>query len=124
MLPPWLLPTVARSFPLPARPPFRTAPLHHAAQFDGIFASSRHIPGVRFPGLIHPGLIGTAPSHELLKIWNDREGALVENGPEALTLGGHLHTRPLGTVAVALSFCLLQPCWCSSPLLLPTVHEA
>ena len=31
-------------------------------QFDGIWATSRHIPGVRFPGLIHPGLIGTAPS--------------------------------------------------------------
>lgn len=30
-------------------------------QFDGIFASSRHIPGVRFPGLIHPGLIGELP---------------------------------------------------------------
>ena len=52
--------------------------------------------GVRFPGLIHPGLIGTAPSHELLKIWNDRERKLVEDGPDALTLGGVLHTRPLG----------------------------
>lgn len=54
------------------------------------------IAGVRFPGLIHPGLIGTAPSHELLKIWNDRERKLVEEGPEGTTLGGILHTRPLG----------------------------
>ena len=23
--------------------------------FDGIYCSSRHIPGVRFPGIIHPG---------------------------------------------------------------------
>ena len=52
--------------------------------------------GVRFPGLIHPGLIGTAPSHELLKIWNDRERKLVEDGEKAVTLGGVLHTRPLG----------------------------
>jgi len=52
--------------------------------------------GVRFPGLIHPGLIGTAPSHELLKIWNDRERKLVEDGEKAITLGGVLHTRPLG----------------------------
>ena len=52
--------------------------------------------GVRFPGLIHPGLIGTAPSHELLKIWNDRERKLVEDGDKAVTLGGVLHTRPLG----------------------------
>ncbi len=31
-------------------------------EFNGIFATSRHIPGVKFAGLIHPGLIGTAPS--------------------------------------------------------------
>lgn len=52
--------------------------------------------GVRFAGLIHPGLIGTAPSQQLLDIWNQREAALVEAGPEATTLGGVLHTRPLG----------------------------
>jgi len=50
---------------------------------------------VRFPGLIHPGLIGTAPSKELLDIWNKRERELVEEGENALTLGKHLHTRPL-----------------------------
>lgn len=53
------------------------------------------IAGVRFPGLIHPGLIGTAPSKELLDIWNKREKALVDDGENALTLGKHLHTRPL-----------------------------
>uniref|UniRef100_A0A7S1XAR8 Formamidase n=1 Tax=Compsopogon caeruleus TaxID=31354 RepID=A0A7S1XAR8_9RHOD len=63
--------------------------------FKGRMASSRHIPGVEFPGIIHPGLIGTAPSKELLDIWNKRESDLVENGPDALTLGQHLHTRPL-----------------------------
>lgn len=52
--------------------------------FEGIFCSSRHIPGVRYAGLIHPGLIGTAPSHELLKIWNDREKALCDNAPPTL----------------------------------------
>lgn len=66
-------------------------------EFEGCYCASRHIPGVRFAGLIHPGLIGTAPSAELLKIWNDREGALVaeEGTPEEKTLCGHLHTRPL-----------------------------
>jgi len=44
--------------------------------FEGIFCSSRHIPGVRFPGLIHPGILGCAPSAEVLKTWNDREGEL------------------------------------------------
>lgn len=63
--------------------------------FKGRMASSRHIPGVQFPGIIHPGLIGTAPSAELLEIWNKRETELVNNGPDAVTLGKHLHTRPL-----------------------------
>lgn len=34
--------------------------------FEGRYATSRHIPGVRLAGLIHPGLIGCAPSVELL----------------------------------------------------------
>lgn len=63
--------------------------------FTGRVATSRHIPGVKFTGLIHPGLIGTAPSKELLNIWNTRERKLVDNGPDAITLGKHLHTRPL-----------------------------
>lgn len=44
--------------------------------FEGIYAKSRHIPNVRFVGLIHPGLIGTAPSTELLNEWNSRETEL------------------------------------------------
>jgi formamidase len=48
--------------------------------------------------LIHPGLIGTAPSHELLKIWNDREGVLAKKDPETVHLAQILHTRPLATV--------------------------
>ena len=47
---------------------------------QGIYTSSRHIPGVRFAGITHPGLIGCAPSHELLATWNKRERALVEKG--------------------------------------------
>jgi formamidase len=49
--------------------------------FEGIYASSRHIPGVRFPGIIHPGLIGCAPSQELLNEWNARESKLVSTDP-------------------------------------------
>ena len=44
--------------------------------FEGVYARSRHIPGVRFVGVIHPGLIGTAPSQSLLDEWNKREGKL------------------------------------------------
>ena len=47
---------------------------------EGIYTSSRHIPGVRFAGITHPGLIGCAPSRELLQTWNKRERALVEKG--------------------------------------------
>jgi formamidase len=49
---------------------------------QGIFTSSRHIPGVRFAGITHPGLIGCAPSHELLAQWNAREKALVDKGAD------------------------------------------
>ena len=70
---------------------------------EGIYCSSRHIPGVRFAGLIHPGLIGTAPSHELLKMWNDREKTLVDEEGTAAekTLCGCLHTRPLACLPEA-----------------------
>jgi formamidase len=47
---------------------------------QGIFASSRHIPGVKFAGIPHPGLIGCAPSQDLLNTWNRREKALVDKG--------------------------------------------
>lgn len=49
--------------------------------FQGIYATSRHIPGVKFAGLIHPGIIGTAPTKELLAQWNQREGELVSTDP-------------------------------------------
>ena len=45
--------------------------------FDGIYCSSRHIPGVRFAGLIHPGILGCAPSAGLLAEWRRREADLV-----------------------------------------------
>ncbi|CAM6118197.1 unnamed protein product [Calypogeia fissa] len=84
---------------------FLTDHFPHAAKaiwdFDGIYASSRHIPGVRFPGLIHPGLIGTAPSKELLEIWNTREAQLEKQGADAITLGAVLHTRPLANLPSA-----------------------
>jgi formamidase len=66
--------------------------------FSGIYATSRHIRDVRFAGLTHPGkkgraklfkkvssflriwigLIGCAPSHELLATWNKRELELIK----------------------------------------------
>lgn len=60
--------------------PTRTNRLHRAKaiwDFEGIFCSSRHIPHVRFAGLIHPGILGCAPSAEVLAEWNRREGELI-----------------------------------------------
>jgi formamidase len=50
--------------------------------FSGIYANSRHIPGVELAGIMHPGLIGCLPSKELLSTWNQRELALFNTNPE------------------------------------------
>jgi formamidase len=49
--------------------------------FEGLFTRSRHVPGVRYAGLIHPGLIGCLPDRKMLDIWNAREKALVDTDP-------------------------------------------
>ncbi|MGV9905666.1 formamidase [Streptomyces sp. NPDC003388] len=49
--------------------------------FHGQIATSRHLPGVRFTGITHPGIIGTAPSHDLLGKWNAREAELIATDP-------------------------------------------
>jgi formamidase len=49
--------------------------------FHGQDATSRHIPGVRYTGITHPGLFGTAPSADLLAEWNRREQALIDTDP-------------------------------------------
>src|SRR5690349_23408159 len=50
--------------------------------FQGQVATSRHIPGVRYTGITHPGLFGTAPSADLLGRWNRRERALIDTDPD------------------------------------------
>lgn len=39
---------------------------------------------MKFAGVSHPGLIGTAPSTELLATWNKREGELIAQHPGAV----------------------------------------
>ena len=73
----------------------------HKAVWDlsGIYATSKQIPGVRFAGLTHPGLIGCAPSHELLAEWNRREAPLVaENATPPLALPPLPEDAVLGTL--------------------------
>jgi formamidase len=67
--------------------------------FSGIYANSRHIPGVEFAGIMHPGLIGCLPSKDLLATWNKREKALFDTNPErvpALATLPHAETAHMG----------------------------
>jgi formamidase len=50
--------------------------------FHGVHATSRHLPGIRYTGITHPGLFGTAPSADLLARWNAREEALIATDPD------------------------------------------
>lgn len=52
--------------------------------FHGMFTKSRHIPGVNFAGLIHPGLIGCLPDPQMLAAWNERETGLIATDPERI----------------------------------------
>jgi len=78
--------------------------------FHGQVATSRHIPGVRYTGITHPGLLGTAPSADLLARWNAREQALIDTDPhrvpalalpplELNALSGRLTGQDADTVA-------------------------
>lgn len=70
---------------------------------DGV-ATSRHIPGVSFRGAPHPGVMGTAPSAELLARWNRREARLVTRHPwkvPPLALPPLAHGALLGQVPEA-----------------------
>ncbi|WP_382153941.1 formamidase [Hydrogenophaga sp. ANAO-22] len=49
--------------------------------FKGMFTESRHVPGVKYAGLIHPGLIGCLPDPKMLETWNTREQALIDSDP-------------------------------------------
>lgn len=50
--------------------------------FHGIYTTSRHVPNVKFAGVMHPGLIGCLPSRELLENWNKREAELIASDSE------------------------------------------
>ncbi|KAA5825834.1 formamidase [Saccharopolyspora hirsuta] len=74
--------------------------------FHGQQATSRHLPGIRYTGITHPGLIGTAPSAELLARWNRREQALIDTDPNRVpplglppTVSGALAGQATGTEA-------------------------
>jgi formamidase len=49
--------------------------------YHGIYTTSRHVPGVRWAGIIHPGLIGCLPDRALMEKANQREAALLATDP-------------------------------------------
>lgn len=67
-------------------PDHETKPFKSIWDFHGAETSSRHIPHVSFQGRPHPGVIGTAPSRELLDTWTKREAQAVVDGAELLSL--------------------------------------
>jgi acetamidase/formamidase len=48
---------------------------------SGLYTHSRHVPGVNFAGLIHPGLIVCLPDQKLLDTWNKREADFIATNP-------------------------------------------
>ncbi|MFE9611344.1 formamidase [Streptomyces sp. NPDC006012] len=72
--------------------------------FSGGVATSRHVPHVSFTGIVHPGLMGTAPSKSLLASWNTREAALIATDPDRvppLALPPQPDSAILGSVPAA-----------------------
>src|SRR6478735_4252101 len=82
-------------------------PPQERGDFHGQDATSRHVPGVRYTGITHPGLFGTAPSADLLAEWNRREQALIDREPDRVP---PFALPPLeeGTLAGTLSGAELQ----------------
>ena len=62
--------------------------------FHGQQCTSRHLPGIHYTGITHPGLMGTAPSAELLARWNRREQALIDTDPDRVPPLGLPPTAP------------------------------
>ncbi len=72
--------------------------------FKGGVTTSRHIPGVSYTGITHPGLMGTAPSAKLLAKWTARETALINTNPTRvppLALPPNPDSAILGTLSGA-----------------------
>ncbi|MBW4779629.1 acetamidase/formamidase family protein [Rhodococcus fascians] len=70
--------------------------------FSGQTTTSRHVPHVKYTGITHPGLMGTAPSAALLAKWNAREGALIATDPQRvppLALAPELDGAILGSLS-------------------------
>jgi formamidase len=69
-------------------------------EFSAGVATSRHVPRVRLPPHMHPGLIGCAPDSKLLDEWNRRESELAKRDPASLAA---LPPEPRGALLGSLA---------------------
>ncbi len=86
--------------------------------FKGIYTTSRHVPGVRYPGLVHPGLIGCLPDHKLLAEANRREAALIATDPNRvppLAAPPYADTALMGQMKGAAASAAAKEAWRTVP---------
>ena len=86
--------------------------------FHGMLTSSRHIPGVEWPGIVHPGLIGCLPDRALLEKANKREAALIAKNPNRvppLAAPPHAATALMGQMKSDASKRAAEEAWRTVP---------
>jgi len=86
--------------------------------FHGIYTTSRHVPHVRWAGIIHPGLIGCLPDRELLDRANKREAALLATDPgrvPPLLAPPHAATALMGQMSGAAAQSAAAEAWRTVP---------
>ncbi len=86
--------------------------------FHGMYTSSRHVPGVRWPGMVHPGLIGCLPDRKLLDEANKREAALFATDPTrvpALLAPPHADTALMGQMKGSAAEAAAKEAWRTVP---------
>ena len=59
---------------------FFTEPFLVGWELDGTHARSAELPGIAVPACVHAGVIGVAPSHELMEVQRARESAIRDAG--------------------------------------------
>ena len=86
--------------------------------FHGMHTSSRHVPGVRWPGIVHPGLIGCLPDRKLLEAANKREAALLATNPNRvppLLAPPHAETALMGQMSGSAAESAAREAWRTVP---------
>jgi formamidase len=76
------------------------------------------VPGVRWAGIIHPGLIGCLPSRELMETANKREAALLATDPNRvppLLAPPHADTALMGQMPEAAAAAAAKEAWRTVP---------